>query len=945
MIIKPKGLSSVHLILLFTTVVLCTPYAAEADYKILVNHLSTQLSDIPISEIEGAKANLHIAYQHTSHGSQLISGMNALENYVTFGDTYEWSDNGSSGLDLDDYGIPAAYPDLSQGDRIDENGVTPWVTGTRALLNDSANDHVNVIMWSWCSIAGHDIDRYLTNMEILISEYGEGGSNPRAAVNPVTFVFMTGHAEGGGEGDSSDSRNELIRQHCYENERVLFDFADIENYDPNGLYYLDKRITDDLDYDDEEPYDEGGRNGNWAIEYVDENPGSELTALTGICSSCAHSYDDPRKGLNCVLKGRAAWWMFARINGWNGGYCTDAATNLAAAANSIAAEITLSWDDNSSDEDSYIVHRQVNGGSWDTGYQALAANSTGFVDTSLSPGVYNYRVVAHRNDDGSGSPCDSSYSNSAGGEIESFSPPDGDPTNLTLSVDHTAGSIILVWNDNSSNEDSFLVQRQVDGGVWDDSYGSVAADIETFTDSGLAAGTYFYRVVASNSYGVSSASNTQGETVLAVPAAPTGLTVTGDPVAGTILLHWTDNASDETGYRISRQVDGGSWDEGYDSVAPDVTTYLDDNRGGGSLPSGTYGYRVAAINGSLASEPSNTATTVLSTSVPAAPSAIDSTVSGSDIIISWTDNSDNEDSFVLERNVNGGSWTERAVLAADAESYTDAALVTGMTYAYRVKASNSFGDSAYSGTTSKYLGVTTTTVRLQTTGEVDDAFLSSSSPDTNYGSTNYLSDIERFAIRFNLPAEVLNQKIVEARITFYGWHIAVPSPPHYLDLYPITSDWTETEVTWNNAAASVAWSTAGGDFSTPAVASIEVVSLDHAFFDSADITDLVQHWADAPSENHGLMVIKDPTATVGLKASEYNNDQRSYLEITYAPPIRGDIDDDGEVTLADALLGLKLLCSSAAGSELTARADVNGDGEIGMEEVVFIFRSLTGTVL
>ena len=113
---------------------------------VIINHTSTDLSLIPDAGIEQAKSNLHIAYQHTSHGSQLVTGMNALENFPSFGTKYEWSDDGSAGLDLDDYGIPGAKPDLSQGDHIDVNGVTPWVTATRNLLNDPANTHVNVIM-------------------------------------------------------------------------------------------------------------------------------------------------------------------------------------------------------------------------------------------------------------------------------------------------------------------------------------------------------------------------------------------------------------------------------------------------------------------------------------------------------------------------------------------------------------------------------------------------------------------------------------------------------------------------------------------------------------------------------------------------------------------------------------------------------------------------------
>ena len=90
-----------------------------------------------------AKSDLHIAYEHTSHGSQLITGMNALSSYPDFGNIYEWSDNGSSGLDLDNYGIPGAVSDLSQGDYLD-GGVTPWVTQTRVLLDNASN---SISMW------------------------------------------------------------------------------------------------------------------------------------------------------------------------------------------------------------------------------------------------------------------------------------------------------------------------------------------------------------------------------------------------------------------------------------------------------------------------------------------------------------------------------------------------------------------------------------------------------------------------------------------------------------------------------------------------------------------------------------------------------------------------------------------------------------------------------
>ena len=147
--------------------------------RIIIGHMCTELSRIPNQWIVHVKEDLHVVYQHTSHGSQVITGMNALRSFPDFGNKYDWDDAGArpGALDLDNYGIPGCA-DLSQGDWIDENEVTPWVTATRNLLDNPVNYHINVVVWSWCSINNHNIERYLDNMEILIGEYGAGGSSP-----------------------------------------------------------------------------------------------------------------------------------------------------------------------------------------------------------------------------------------------------------------------------------------------------------------------------------------------------------------------------------------------------------------------------------------------------------------------------------------------------------------------------------------------------------------------------------------------------------------------------------------------------------------------------------------------------------------------------------------------------------------------------------------------
>jgi len=134
----------------------------------------------------------------------------------------------------------------------------------------------------------------------------------------VIFVYMTGHLEGKGPDGSVFHANQQIREYCDTNNKVLYDFADIEKYSPDSDTNYQHYGCDDAcnnDQDGEEPYE---RTENWAAKWIDRNPNHELTQISQQCGSCAHSQQ-----LNCVLKGIASWWLWSRIAGWDG---TDATT-------------------------------------------------------------------------------------------------------------------------------------------------------------------------------------------------------------------------------------------------------------------------------------------------------------------------------------------------------------------------------------------------------------------------------------------------------------------------------------------------------------------------------------------------------------------------------------------------------------------------------------------
>ena len=262
---------------------------AQTSQSIFINHNYTKLANIPESFVLAAKQQLHIAYGHTSHGSQLVDGMNGLVGFK--GQTYSVNSGGTNGaLDLRDTPFSGAS-DLGNPNW------TAWADATKIYLN--ANGGINVVMWSWCGqVSGAteaNINTYLTRMNTLESEFPN-----------VKFVYFTGHLDGTGLTQNLNLRNNQIRQYCINNNKILYDFADIESYNPDGEYFGDKTPNDACEYDSN---GDNVNDKNWAIDWQN----SHTVGVDWYNCSSAHS-----QPLNANQKAYAAWALFARLSGWSG---------------------------------------------------------------------------------------------------------------------------------------------------------------------------------------------------------------------------------------------------------------------------------------------------------------------------------------------------------------------------------------------------------------------------------------------------------------------------------------------------------------------------------------------------------------------------------------------------------------------------------------------------
>jgi len=343
-----------------------------------------------------------------------------------------------------------------------------------------------------------------------------------------------------------------------------------------------------------------------------------------------------------------------------------------------SASTSISWIDNSTNEDGFRIERaNAIAGPW-TQVATAPANATTISQAVVAEHLACFRVIAF-NAIGPSSPSVGDCATSPAA-----------PTSLRLKNSGQL-SVQLGWQDNSAVEDGYIVSRFQPLSGWT-SVAKLAANATGFADTRVNAGEkYTYRVQATKDGGYSDNSNEVTVTLSGVgqvipPAAPGDFAVSyfADNSYGWLYFNsaWTDLSDNEEGFRIEVSGDGVSGWVTYAIADANATSFGLQLDLWSNLAPISQCFRVIAFIGDVKSEPSKVACTDWNRPpTDLVATAIDQNSIG----LTWTDNAYYElGYFIFRSTAVDGDYEFVANVPPNTTTYQDTGLASGQEYWYLV---------------------------------------------------------------------------------------------------------------------------------------------------------------------------------------------------------------------------------------------------------------------
>lgn len=264
------------------------------------------------------------------------------------------------------------------------------------------------------------------------------------------------------------------------------------------------------------------------------------------------------------------------------------------------------------------------------------------------------------------------------------------PRNLTVEK-ISNGKVKISWTYASQSSDVvYVIARKIGTGPWLDSYYETSSDTKEFIDDipTISYTVYSYKVKAKEV-------ETENESFYSEPASyfsevtqPTELSV-NQIGESQILISWKDNVQGEAGYMIDKKINNGNWTLSYATLAENAQSYTDDI---GQLYQ-NVSYRVYAFVGN-SNSPKNEISFTPTIQIPDSLKAVQ--LSQNQIRLTWLNNSEQINSFSIQRKIGSNDWFDLDSVDGDINYYVDNLSLESASLSYRVRSKKDTLYSAFS---------------------------------------------------------------------------------------------------------------------------------------------------------------------------------------------------------------------------------------------------------